>query len=137
MECVLLWLLFTSVLSTHKHRIQPLLYPRLHRVVARRQNRGNKQSSSPLNGQVVIRKWRRTAYFRFLMINYESIFIASIALHFITGRLTSSSLMEGNDDSDLEEAVTKIFRAYDVDKSGLLEADEVITLINDTFFHMG
>jgi Ca2+-binding EF-hand superfamily protein len=39
-------------------------------------------------------------------------------------------------DKDLREAVINIFKAYDTDGSGQLEIDEVITLINDTFFHM-
>ena len=40
-------------------------------------------------------------------------------------------------DEDLKSAVNAVFDAYDTDKSGTLEANEVKNLINDAIKHMG
>lgn len=40
-------------------------------------------------------------------------------------------------DEDLKNAVNAVFDAYDTDKSGTLEANEVAKLINDALKHMG
>ena len=40
-------------------------------------------------------------------------------------------------DEDLRNAVNAVFDAYDADKSGTLEANEVRKLINDALKHMG
>ena len=40
-------------------------------------------------------------------------------------------------DDDLRNAVNAVFDAYDKDKSGTLEVDEVRLLINDALKHMG
>ena len=40
-------------------------------------------------------------------------------------------------DDDLRNAVNAVFDAYDKDKSGTLEVDEVRSLINDALKHMG
>ena len=40
-------------------------------------------------------------------------------------------------DEDLRNAVNAVFDAYDADKSGTLEANEVKNLINDALKHMG
>lgn len=40
-------------------------------------------------------------------------------------------------DDDLRNAVNAVFDAYDKDKSGTLEIDEVKSLINDALKHMG
>ena len=40
-------------------------------------------------------------------------------------------------DEDLRNAVNAVFDAYDTDKSGTLEANEVRNLINDALKHMG
>ncbi len=40
-------------------------------------------------------------------------------------------------DDDLRNAVNAVFDAYDKDKSGTLEANEITQLINDALKHMG
>ena len=40
-------------------------------------------------------------------------------------------------DDDLRNAVNAVFDAYDKDKSGTLETEEVRSLINDALKHMG
>lgn len=40
-------------------------------------------------------------------------------------------------DEDLRNAVNAVFDAYDKDKSGTLEANEITKLINDALKHMG
>ena len=40
-------------------------------------------------------------------------------------------------DEDLRKAVNAVFDAYDKDKSGTLEANEITLLINDALKHMG
>jgi Ca2+-binding EF-hand superfamily protein len=40
-------------------------------------------------------------------------------------------------DDDLRNAVNAVFDAYDTDKSGTLEMNEVRKLINDALKHMG
>lgn len=40
-------------------------------------------------------------------------------------------------DDDLRNAVNAVFDAYDKDKSGTLEVNEVRNLINDALKHMG
>lgn len=40
-------------------------------------------------------------------------------------------------DADLKNAVDAVFDAYDTDKSGTLEANEITKLINDALKHMG
>lgn len=40
-------------------------------------------------------------------------------------------------DNDLRNAVDAVFDAYDKDKSGTLEANEITSLINDALKHMG
>jgi hypothetical protein len=40
-------------------------------------------------------------------------------------------------EEDLRNAVNAVFDAYDKDKSGTLEIDEVRSLINDALKHMG
>lgn len=40
-------------------------------------------------------------------------------------------------DDDLRNAVNAVFDAYDADKSGTLEANEITNLINDALKHMG
>lgn len=40
-------------------------------------------------------------------------------------------------DEDLRNAVNAVFDAYDKDKSGTLEANEITLLINDALKHMG
>ena len=40
-------------------------------------------------------------------------------------------------DDDLRNAVNAVFDAYDKDKSGTLESEEVRSLINDALKHMG
>ncbi len=40
-------------------------------------------------------------------------------------------------DDDLRNAVNAVFDAYDKDKSGTLEVNEVRSLINDALKHMG
>jgi hypothetical protein len=45
--------------------------------------------------------------------------------------------MSNYSDDDLRNAVNAVFDAYDKDKSGTLEAEEVRSLINDALKHMG
>lgn len=40
-------------------------------------------------------------------------------------------------DDDLRNAVNAVFDAYDKDRSGTLEANEIMCLINDALKHMG
>ena len=40
-------------------------------------------------------------------------------------------------DDELRNAVNAVFDAYDTDKSGTLEANEITKLINDALKHMG
>ena len=40
-------------------------------------------------------------------------------------------------DDDLRNAVNAVFDAYDKDRSGTLEANEITDLINDALKHMG
>jgi Ca2+-binding EF-hand superfamily protein len=40
-------------------------------------------------------------------------------------------------DDDLRNAVNAVFDAYDKDKSGTLESNEITLLINDALKHMG
>ena len=40
-------------------------------------------------------------------------------------------------DEQLRNAVNAVFDAYDTDKSGTLESDEITKLINDALKHMG
>ena len=40
-------------------------------------------------------------------------------------------------DDDLRNAVNAVFDAYDKDKSGTLESNEITQLINDALKHMG
>lgn len=40
-------------------------------------------------------------------------------------------------DDDLRNAVNSVFDAYDKDKSGTLESNEISLLINDALKHMG
>lgn len=40
-------------------------------------------------------------------------------------------------DDDLKNAVNAVFDAYDKDRSGTLEANEIMCLINDALKHMG
>lgn len=40
-------------------------------------------------------------------------------------------------DDDLRNAVNAVFDAYDKDRSGTLEANEITQLINDALKHMG
>lgn len=41
-----------------------------------------------------------------------------------------------NNDDDLKLAVEKVFDAYDVDKSGTLDSEEVLTLITDALEYL-
>ena len=42
-----------------------------------------------------------------------------------------------NPDDRVRKAVEEIYKQYDTDKSGFLEGNEIVNVINDVFFSLG
>ena len=60
------------------------------------------------------------------------------AIFYVEFIIFSKALSMANySDEELRSAVNAVFDAYDTDKSGTLEANEITKLINDALKHMG
>jgi Ca2+-binding EF-hand superfamily protein len=77
-------------------------------------------------------------HFNYLFIfDYFDIFLFSYIFFILYINYLKTVDQMSYSDDDLRNAVNAVFDAYDADKSGTLEKNEITKLINDALKHMG